>query len=251
MKNMFESMYQEITSLQDLKPNIHTNTVFSKLYKAVIWWEFSGEYCEHKKHLLQNTCSRAEYEMEKYYAEKIINSELKIEDFIYIDNYEKLVELEIHALKNFWKIPQKMLYIWGGPLPLTAIWYAQIYDVKITILDNSLEAISLGKKVIQSLWLEHKIDYRYWDASNYDSDEKYDFISVASLVFTHTNLENILQNLQKFSFKTLLLRSSDGARELLYKKLPLHILEKYFKIVFQHHPKDEIINSIILLKKYE
>jgi len=38
--------------------------------------------------------------MEKYYAEKIINSELKIEDFIYIKNYEKLALLEIESIKN-------------------------------------------------------------------------------------------------------------------------------------------------------
>jgi hypothetical protein len=38
--------------------------------------------------------------MEKYYAEKIINSELKIEDFLYIKNYQKLVELEIDNIKS-------------------------------------------------------------------------------------------------------------------------------------------------------
>jgi hypothetical protein len=39
--------------------------------------------------------------MEKYYAEKIINSKIKIEDFLYIKNYEKLVELELNNIKNF------------------------------------------------------------------------------------------------------------------------------------------------------
>jgi hypothetical protein len=38
--------------------------------------------------------------MEKYYVKKIINSELKIEDFIYIENYEKLVLLEIKSIKK-------------------------------------------------------------------------------------------------------------------------------------------------------
>jgi hypothetical protein len=70
-------------------------------------------------------------------------------------------------------------------------------------------------------------------------------------VFTHSNIENILANIQKLSFEILHLRSADWARELLYKKLPTNILEKYFKLIFQHHPQDEIINSIILLKKYE
>ena len=248
---MFETLYNKLISLDNFSPNIHTNHLFSSLYNWVISWEFHCEYCENKKHTIQNICAEAEYEMEKYYAEKIINSELKIEDFIYIKNYEKLALLEIESIKNQWIIPEKILYIWGWPLPLSAIFYAKFTQSKITILDNSLEAIMLGKKIIEKLWVSDQISYEYWDANTFISEEKYDFVSVASLVFTHSNIENILANIQKLSFEILLLRSADWAREILYKKLPTNILKKYFKILFQYHPQDEIINSIILLKKYE
>lgn len=248
---MFETLYQEIHSLTDLKPNPETNSVFSKLYQAVIQWKIWCEFCWEKKHTIQNICSEAEYEMEKYYAEKIINSKIKIEDFLYIKNYEKLVELELNNIKNFWKIPKKLLYIWGWPLPLTAILYAEKYGTKITLLDNSLEAILLGKQVIKSLWLQNKIIYKYSDAEEYFSLEKYDCISVASLVFTRSNLENILSNIQKINFDILLLRSAEWARELLYKKLPVEKIQNYFQPLVEIHPKNEIINSLLLFKKYE
>lgn len=248
---MFETLYSEIHSLTDLKPNPKINSVFSKLYQSVISSDIWCVFCWEKKHTIQNICAEAEYEMEKYYAEKIINSELKIEDFIYIENYEKLALIEIESIKNQWIIPEKILYIWGWPLPLSAIFYAKFTQSKITILDNSLEAIQLGKQIIKILWLSDQISYEYWDANNYTSKQKYDFVSVASLVFTHSKIENILANIQKLSFEILHLRSAEWAREILYKKLPTNILEKYFTLVFQYHPQDEIINSIILLKKYE
>ncbi len=248
---MFETLYNNLVSLQDLKPNKNTNFLFTQLYNWVISWEISCPFCDEKKHTIQNICARAEYEMEKYFAEKILSWEETLEDFPYLKNYEKLIDLEYQNIKEMGKDFTTLLFLWWWPFPVSAIFFAKKYNIKITPVDYSLEAISLWKKIIEKLWYSHLITYEYWDAQNFFSTEKYDVVSIASLVFTSSNLETILKNTHKLDFNILHLRSSEWQRELLYKKLPLDILQKYFQLLFLYHPKDEIINSILLFQKYE
>jgi len=47
----------------------------------------------------------------------------------------------------------------------------------------------------------------------------------------------------------LLTRTSDKTRQLLYKKIDENVLKQYFNIQLIIHPKNEIVNSIILSYK--
>lgn len=108
----------------------------------------------------------------------------------------------------------------------------------------------MWKELVKKLKLEDKITFEQKNILDYKDEKKYDLVYSASLIFWNDNQENILKNIKNnLNFDKLLVRTSDGARQILYKKVDEKILEKYFKKELIVHPKNDIINSFIILTK--
>lgn len=245
----------ELKNLKTLMPCEETNKIFSQMYS----------YCtQSKKDFIEITpevksinhiCSNAEYQMELYYANQIIHSENPneaLKNFIYFDNYKKLTTLEYNNLAFFKQDIKTMLFIGSWPLPLSAIMYAQNYDMEITLMDISQWALEIAKNLIESLGLENKFKFICADAKDITGLEKFDIIVWASLIFENDFQNEILANIHKnLSCDYFLVRSSNWIRQLLYKKVEKKYLRKYFQILLEVHPKNELVNSIIITKKYD
>ncbi len=248
---MIDYFYDNLSKITDFKPWKNTNCLFWELCKYCINNDIEIEVNQ-KVLSINKFCSIWEYELEKFYSQKIIesnNPNVELEKFMYFENYTRLTKLEY--LNSSWYTDQikNVLFIWGWPLPLTAIILAKKYSVKSKIIDYSEEAVELSRKLIKSLWLQDKIEVILWEASKYFDSEQYDICYVASLVFWWENNNEILSNISNLNFDLLLTRTSNWTRKLLYKQTDQNVLKKYFDIQSIIHPKNDIINSFILAYK--
>jgi len=250
MIESLEPLYDKIKLLKDYKPSKKVNALF---------WELCN-FCTNNNNLdqdikideniynLNKICAKAEVEMEKYYSKNIKNIS-DLQNFIYYNNYELLSELEYLNLNFFLKNNFKnILFIWWWSLPLTSIILALKYGISSHIIDIDSDSIELSKNLIKNLWLEEKITIKLWDAKTYVDDKKYDVVYIASLVFLDDN-KKLLSNISNIDSKLFLTRSSHWLRQILYKKIDEKIINKYFNIKLVIHPKNEIINSILILTK--
>ena len=248
---MINKIYKNLKWLKTLKPNVETNKIFSSLVNYCVENNLNIEYTDIVKEI-NNYCSIAEYELEKYTVLEILKSDNpkgKLKEFVYYKNYLDLTKFEYMNSSLFINQINNVLFIWWWPLPLTAIVLAYEYWVKSVIVDINEEAVELSKKLVEKIGLGEYIKIIKWDAINYVDSNKYDICYIASLVFWWINHLSIIENIWKINFDLLLTRTSHWSRELLYKKVDIEILNKYFNIQLISHPKNKIINSIILSYK--
>lgn len=247
---MLEEIYEEIEKLDNYIPCNKVNSIFSKLCNYCIKNDslYENIYWDNKILNINKICAKAEFEMEKYYNNNIQNI-YDLKEFIYYKNYEDLSELEYINTKFLFKNEFKnILFIWWWPLPLTSIILAIKYNINSDIIDIDEESVNISKNLIEKLWLEDKINIFLGDAKTYKNNKKYDVVYIASLVFLDDN-DEILKNIKNIDSKLFLTRTSHWLRQILYKKTDEKIIEKYFKTELIIHPKNDIINSILILTK--
>jgi len=245
---MIEFFIKEGKKLNDLKPNKETNNYFNNLCNFCQKNDLHINEDENT-FFLNNLCAIAEFEMEKYYSNLIINStnpEEELKNFIYYNNYDKLTTLEYLNSKSIKDNIKEILFIWWWPLPLTSIILYKKFGVKSYIIDNNLESIEISKKLINKLWLDNFITIEFNDAKKFKTDKRFDWIYLASLLFTFWEIE-IIENVKNLNFNFGIIRTSYNTRKLLYKSVDENIVKNYFNIEYVIHPKNDIINSIILI----
>jgi len=71
----------------------------------------------------------------------------------------------------------------------------------------------------------------------------------AAMLFTDGNQTELFENISQLQTKYFLFRSSVGKRELLYRKLSTTKLQKNFQVLLEIHPKNELVNSIVIAQK--
>jgi len=248
---MIKYFYEKLKKLENLSPNEESNKVFSELVDYCISNDVDVEY-SNLVNEINNYCSIWEYKLEKNTTLKILDSsnpKEELEKFEYYDNYVKLSKFEYTNAKLFIDNIKSILFIWWWPLPLTSIVLAYKYGIKSVIVDINQEAVDLSNKLIQTLELNEYIKVIQWDAKTYKDDNNYDLCYIASLVFWSNEHKEIIENIKKIKFKMLLTRTSNKTRQLLYKKIDENVLKQYFNIQLIIHPKNEIVNSIILSYK--
>jgi nicotianamine synthase len=234
-------IFNRILKLDSLKPSKKTNDVFSDLVK---FCEGNNDVSLKKDQIqkLRRLSSVAEYEMEVYWAEKIVESKngtKELQKFWYYKNYEQLVDLEHANITCLYKKVRTILFVGGGPLPLTAIVLCRKYGLTCTILERDSSSYSLSIKLIKKLELSDKIKIINTDAESYSSYSKFDVIYLAAMVGQDVKAKSgiislIHNKLQKGN--VLLCRSSHGTRELLYTPIA-KVLLKEIKPVLEVRPR--------------
>ena len=247
-------LYKEIISLKNLKPSPQVNGLFEALVKKAL------DECDHETLTLQErknlncVCSLAEYELEKYWSEKVISGEAHIEEFPYFSNYKALARLEWHALQACSRhSDHKGLFVGGGPLPLTAIIFAQEYGIPMAVIDNDVRAVKLARAVVKRIGLERQIKILRGEAELFTKYKNYNLIVVAALAgSTKTKKENIFLWIKKNAAPGthIIGRSSWGRRRLLYPEIPRSVY-RIFEPIMRIHPHNDIVNSIVLLRQQE
>lgn len=253
-KKEIEKIFQEIIKIEDLRPIPETTSFFVNLCNFCRKSDdITKEKSINKKiHKINEICAESEFQMEKFWSEKIgksENPEEELKNFPYLKNYIDLTNLEFLNAKFLENDIKNVLFIWSWPLPISAIILAKDYWINCTLVDISLEAIELSKILIKNLWLEKYFSFVNSDILTYETEEKFDLVYGASLIFWNDKQEEILKSIKNINFSKLLVRSSHWARKILYKQIDKKLLQKHFKTELVVHPKTDIINSFIILSK--
>jgi len=249
-----ETLYREISGLTDLSPSTTVNRLFSELVSLAISDLERHKLAISKLNHLQQICSASEYELEKYWANRIVNSKnpkLELVKFPYFQNYLDLTKLEYFSIKGCTEHEvHHYLFVGGGPLPMTAIVLAKIYGVRVTIIDYDKQACKISEELISKLELGDLIYIVNQDGAVFNDYGKYDVVFVAALAGIDKNIKaNILKQIKLTSRPDthILARSSWGNRQLLYKSLGKEVY-KMFTPVIEVHPQNHIVNSVIVMK---
>ncbi len=247
-------IFNKILNLKSLKPSKETNEAFSELVKY-------SENSFNKVNLnkmqiveLRKISSAAEYEMELHWADKIIKSKnpnAELKKFWYYKNYEDLVTLEYINIISINKKVKKVLFVGGGPLPLTAIVLATKYNKDPVVLEKDESSFVKSSELISKLKLDKQIKIINIKAENYNAYNEYDLIYLAALVGENEKTKNKMINyIHKVISKNslLLCRSSHGSRKIIYNPIDKNIFKK-LKPLLEVRPYNSIINSFFILQK--
>lgn len=250
-------IYDALSSHQDLTPREEINNLFSSLVDIVISTPkdlsaqlLSTPEIQTIQQDLLSICSKGEYELELAYAKKIRESHVPYEtlaEFPYIENYKNLTAMEVEHLQPHTSDAHRILFIGGGPLPLSAILMAQIHNIQVDILDKDEAACSASKDVLQALGLEDRIRVIHGDISHTKTLDTYTAIILAALVGeSQQEKDEILQHIVEHTHKgtLLILRSVQDLGKLLYPEVILN--NDNITVVDFVHPIEDVINPILI-----
>lgn len=252
-------VYNTIMALTSLIPSDQVNQAINFLVKQVSGLEQNdldkSSLTEQEMSQIRERFSQSVYELEKYWAHEILNSEnhqQTLEGFPQWDYYLKVIEREWNTIQTYTSnaLRQKALLIGGGPIPLTAIVLARKYGVSSIVLDNNAEAINLSGKIIIALGLEQQITIIHSSGENFKAYHEHSLIIVAALAGIHPEQKYcIFSAIKSHSAPNtyILTRSSYGARKLLYLPIDQNI-QQQFETIVEISPNDYIMNSIVLLR---
>ncbi|PQP99771.1 nicotianamine synthase [Prunus yedoensis var. nudiflora] len=178
--------------------------------------------------------------------------------FPYYSNYLKLSKLEFTILsQHFPHVPSKIAFVGSGPLPLTSIVLASNhlpttsfhnYDIDPSANSKALGLVSSDPDLSKRM-VFHTTDIM--DVTNALKD--YDVVFLAALVgMDKMEKLKIIDHLAKYMAPgaTLMLRSAHGARAFLYPVIDPCDDLRGFEVLSVFHPADEVINSVVIARKY-
>ncbi|KAJ7973270.1 nicotianamine synthase-like [Quillaja saponaria] len=258
-------MYEQIASLESLKPSKDVNMLFTQLVltcmppSPVDVTKLNKRVQEIRAKLIR-LCGEAEGLLESHFSTILGSYENPLDHiniFPYYSNYHKLGLLEYTILKQHCTHdPSKIAFVGSGPLPLTSIVLASNhltttsfhnYDVDPLANSSALRLVSshpdLSKRMI----------FHTNDIMNVSHALKdYEVVFLAALVGMDIEEKiRVIDHLAKHMAPgaLLMLRSAHGARAFLYPVVDSCDL-RGFEVLSVFHPTDEVINSVVIARKY-
>lgn len=233
-----------------LKPSPTTNALFGRLVSTVM--RAPGQPILGGLGLawrLRKLSAEGEAALETHWAKRILEAtdpRKELDAFPYGINYRDLVEMELGLLPL--QRVRTILFIGGGPLPMTPLLLAE-RGFDVTIIDSDPEACHLSRDVIRSLGLESHMRVVQADALQVDP-AGFDVVMLAALVGGSGHEKCLLIDalLERMDRESLLLaRSARGWKTLLYPPVPetpIRAGEAYACA----HPTGDVINSAVVFR---
>ncbi|KAJ4709344.1 Nicotianamine synthase [Melia azedarach] len=257
-------IHASISKLESLRPSKQVNSLFTHLVKlctppASIDIKELPENVKQMRESLIVLCGIAEGLLEFEFATFITKIPQPLNNlnlFPYYGNYVKLANLEYNILNiNGVVQPKKVAFVGSGPMPLTSIVMAS-HHMKSTHFDNfDIDEVAnvVGRKIVASdAEFEKRMKFLTCDIMEVKEKlAKYDCIFLAALVGMSKEMKvKIIGHIRKYMKDGgfLLLRSAKGARAFLYPVVEEHDLLD-FEVLSIFHPTDDVINSVVLVRK--
>ncbi len=255
-------IYQELATMGSLEPSQRVNYLFSELVSisrsgspSDVVSVLEDPIVDAIREALWRVCARGEYELERHWARRIgaaADSAAELQRFPYVRNYEKLTRLELSALRGVRDaLPQRVLFIGSGPLPLTSMLIAERYGLSVTNIDVDEEACASARTLARRLRLSDKLSFIRADAMSYTDLSEFDCVFLAALVGMNRREKGRLLSHLYASMRPqalLLVRSSQRLRALLYPEVDIHGMDPFVPLL-EIHPHDEVINSVIVAER--
>lgn len=252
-------IYQELLDT-DLEPSPRVNSLFQRLVTIIQQSDdatarlvLTQTNIRAVRKSLHNVCALGEAKLESFWTARIAESgdpRAALKEFPYFENYRKLAALEFGAFKAYSDVGvRRALFVGSGPLPLSAILLAKDFGVSIDCLDNDARAVELARQLIGKLGIADKIRIVSGDARKFEDFSGYDLIILAALVGDADEKPAIINRISERMAhgSYLLIRSAHLLRTLLYPEASIGSFKNLITKA-EIHPKDDVINSIIITK---
>ncbi|KAL2331171.1 hypothetical protein Fmac_018752 [Flemingia macrophylla] len=257
-------LHSSISKLESLKPCKQVNSLFTHLVNLCILpssidIKSLPQEVQNMRESLINLCGHAEALLELEFSSFISLTPEPMKNvtlFPYYGNYIKLAHMENKILKENGVVnPKKVAFVGSGPMPLSSIIIAT-HHLPSTHFDNfdiDHKANEVARKIVASdAALEMRMKFVTQDIMEVrERLGQYDCIFLAALVGMSKEAKvKILGHTWKYMKEggLLLVRSAKGARAFLYP-----VIEECdvvnFEVLTIFHPTDDVINSVVLLRK--
>ncbi|CAK8544560.1 unnamed protein product [Lathyrus sativus] len=258
-------LYEQISSLETLKPCKNVDMLFTKLVltcmppSPIDVTKLPKTIQEKRSHLIR-LCGEAEGYLESHYSAILGSYQNPLHHlhiFPYYSNYIKLGHLEFSILSQYCShVPSKIAFIGSGPLPLTSIVLASNHLPSTTFHNYDIDPLansSAENLVSSDPDLSNRMIFHTNDILDVTDDLKeFEIVYLAALVGMNKEEKNrIIDHLEKHMAPgaLLMLRSAHGARAFLYPVVEPSDL-RGFEVLSIFHPMDEVINSVVISRKY-
>ncbi|CAK7340542.1 unnamed protein product [Dovyalis caffra] len=258
-------LYEQISSLESLKPSKDVDMLFTKLVLTCIppnpidVNKICKKIQEMRSKLIR-LCGEAEGHLESHFSTILGSYDNPLDHlnvFPYYSNYLKLSHLEFNMLKqHYTNVPSKVAFVGSGPLPLTSIVLASKHLTTSSFHNYDIDpsANSMALKLVQSHPdLSNRMFFHTTDIMNVTSElQEFDVVFLAALVGMEKEEKvKFIDHLAKHMAPEaiLMLRSAHGARGFLYPVIDPCDL-RGFDVLSVFHPSDEVINSVVIARKY-
>ncbi|CAK9329828.1 unnamed protein product [Citrullus colocynthis] len=257
-------LHKSISELETLKPCKKVNNLFTNLVNLCILpcsMDVSTlpPNVQAIRESLIVLCGQAESLLELEFSTLLSKIPKPLNNLIlfpYYHNYIKLANLENKILKDNGVVnPKKVAFVGSGPLPLTSIIMAMKH-MKGTHFDNyDVDSVAndvAGKIVGSDAELEGRM--KFWTRDIVEVKEElggYDCVFLAALVgMKKEDKVKIIKHLRKYMKEggIVVVRSAKGGRAFLYPVVEVGDLVG-FEILSIFHPTDDVVNSVILVRK--
>lgn len=258
-------IYENLSRLENLNPSEHVNSLFSQLVhicKQQCHMDITklSDRVQDIRSKLIKLCGKAEGLLESHFSTIIGSHENPLHHirlFPYYSNYLKLSKLEFSMLsKPCTKVPKRIAFVGSGPLPLTSIILATKY-LRTTCFHNYDIDPSANSKALQLISSDPELSKRmFFHTANIMNVsiglKEYEVVFLAALVGMHKEekvqvINHLAKHMAPGAF--LLLRSAHGPRAFLYPVINPSDLQG-FEVLQVFHPTDEVINSVIIARKF-
>lgn len=248
---------ERVLSLPQLTSSEEVNATFTKLVETVVAHGKEPLLCDEDiRHQVQQRCAVAEGKLERYWSRRITEADnpwAELGEFPYHENYKELTRREIGLMGRAGLrlcSSSEVAMIGSGPLPLTGWWLRQLTGAQITHIDASDEAIELSRGLAAAL--DWPGEFMTGPGQSVVLDEgRYDAIYVAGMAGETLAAKQAIVGHVRPALKPdgrLLARGAYGARTLLYPGFDADALEGV-QLMEEHHPTDEVINSVFVYKQ--
>lgn len=231
----FQLLHENIFALEQL---IFAQPLDSAAAKFAL-----AELSTEERVYLNDAYCRWETGIEFQYAEDILSGrETSLTNYQLSDRFDYLLRRELSLLPG--PVPDRVLFIGSGPLPISAIYFHRITGKPIDCLDRDQEAVKTSRQVIAKLGLSDAIRVFNGMGEDFKLGE-YDLILIALLAKPK---RRILRNIRKKAAPDcrILCRTSFDLRTLVYEPTPADVLLGFDAVAKQLAEGEQTISTLLL-----
>lgn len=259
-------LYEQISSLESLKPSKDVDTLFTQLVHICIPpcpnldLDNLPKKVQNIRSSLIRLCGQAEGLLEAHFSTILASYQNPLRHltiFPYYSNYLKLSQLEYQILsQHLNREPKLIAFVGSGPLPLTSIVLALNHLTETSFHNYDLDPLANSKAlalVSSDSDLSNRMVFKTTDIMDVTTNlREYDVVFLAALVGMDKEEKiKIIDHLAKYMAPgaLLMLRSAHEARAFLYPVVDPDCDLGGFEVLSVFHPTDEVINSVVIARK--
>ena len=265
------ALHECLRRLDSLAPAPEVNALFQELVRACVHSDdraappvLADARVQELRPDLLLLCSQGEALLEQAWAHAVLEAAdpwAELGRFTYLENYQQLSLLEVHTLAGAGHVPrrgERVCFLGGGPLPLSALLMHRELGAAVDIVDNDPLAADLARRVLNRLAPGQGL--RVAQANATSAEDMAELLAGCSVVVVaalvgHTPsqkravLRAVGRALDPGAY--LVVRSARGLRSLLYAVVEPEDVAQAAGCVPQVlvHPLSDVVNSVLVARR--